>query len=677
MFNVVIVLCFGMVWSVFSYSQTFAYRSHTNASVAGYSMPYRLYVPDGYDPGKTYPLVVFLHGAGERGTDNTMQVDANRGARLWTETANQASHPCFVLAPQCPANKQWVNTNWSYGSYSTDKVSMSTELKMVKDIIETLMKNYKIDANELYITGLSMGGYGTWDFIVRYPDMFRAAVPICGAGDPTKAASIKNVNIWCFHSSDDGVVPVKGTRDMVQALNTAGGNVKYTEYTNWGHSSWVPAYDQPDLANWLFTDQVDENHSIRVSLVAPTHNAFVVQGSDLKIEANASSDSTEIQKVQFFANLTLLGEATTAPYSYDWTNTPAGLYSLTVKAFGMNGLSAISTSTSIVIGDGKPSVSLEIPTDPFFTINSTILLKAQASDFNGTITRVDFYLNDKLIGTDSTAPYTYAVANPPEGKPTIKVAATDNEDNTTFSPPAEITVLGYLPPQNPANVSPGLYYEYYEGVYSIIPELSKVDPLASGVVKNFNLSSRHRDDYFAFVFTGYITIPESGLYTFYTASDDGSKLYIDGYEVVNNDGAHGVVEASGSIPLAAGLHKIRVHFFEVGGGEVLDVYLKGPNVSKQKIPDSMLFFDSSWTSVSGHTSLIPLKLSSKEGEVNVEMPRTDRYVIKMYDSAGVKLLEQVVASDRFSIWHKQLVAGIYILTISNGKTIDSLKITVP
>lgn len=609
--NLTIAILLSIIGSGFVNAQTFEYRSHKNSAIASYSMPYRLFIPEDYDPGKTYPLVLFLHGAGERGNDNNIQVDANRGARLWAEAENQASHPCFVLSPQCPADKQWVNTNWSFGSYSINNVPMSTELKMVKDIIETLMTNYKIDVNQLYITGLSMGGYGTWDFIERYPDMFRAAAPICGAGDPSKAGLIKDVNIWCFHSSDDGTVPVSGTRDMVKALNTAGGNVKYTEYDNWGHASWIPAYDNPDLVSWMFTDSVETDKSIRVTLQQPVQNSFVFEGSDLQIEADASSDSTTIQKVQFFANLTLLGEDTDVPYSFNWENTPAGLYSLTAKAIGINGSVATSQSVSVIISDGNPIVSLAVPNEPFFTINSSILLKAEGYDYNGSITKVEFYLNDSIIATDTVAPFQFTLTNPAAGKPILKVAATDNDGNTSFSEAIEITVLDYIAPVTPVETAPGLKYEYHEGVYSIIPDLDSIYPIASGTISNFDLSPRLKDDYFAFIFNGLINIPESGTYTFYTASDDGSKLFIDGYEVVDNDGLHGVQEASGFIPLAAGMHRIVVSFFENAGGEVLEVNYKGPNTEKQPIPDSMLFIDLSPVAATG------VKLNLETAKINL------------------------------------------------------------
>ncbi|MBK6284637.1 MAG: hypothetical protein IPF54_20180 [Draconibacterium sp.] len=172
------------------------------------------------------------------------------------------------------------------------------------------------------------------------------------------------------------------------------------------------------------------------------------------------------------------------------------------------------------------------------------------------------------------------------------------EGNTTFLP-VEITVLDYLAPVNPVETAPKLKYEYHEGIYSILPDLDSIYPLATGIVSNFDLSPRLKDDYFAFIFSGLINIPESGAYTFYTASDDGSKLFIDGYEVVDNDGAHGVQEASGSIPLAAGMHRIVVSFFEIGGGEVLEVNYKGPNTEKQAIPDSILFIDLSPVAATG------------------------------------------------------------------------------
>lgn len=301
--KIVMVIYLSIVGTVLTHAQTFTYKSHTNANIAGYSMPYRLFVPAGYNANRSYPLVLFMHGAGERGTDNESHIAYNRGAKLWAETANQAVHPCFVLAPQCPADKQWVNTNWSYGSYSIDDIPVSNELLMVKDIIETLQTQYNIDASSLFVTGLSMGGYATWDFILRYPQMFKAAIPICGAGDPSKAERIRKLPLRVFHSSDDYVVPVAGSRDMVNAINQFGPNNRgsfYTEYTDQGHSAWVNAYNNPDLPGWLFTvppinlscnDTLVPNVSINPASLTIPVNSFVKLTASVTPDDNLCNNS--------------------------------------------------------------------------------------------------------------------------------------------------------------------------------------------------------------------------------------------------------------------------------------------------------------------------------------------------------------------------------------------------
>ncbi len=291
-----IAILLSIAGSGIAKAQSFGYKTHNNSSIADYSMPYRLFVPAGYDPNVSYPLVLFLHGAGERGTDNNAQLTANKGATLWAETANQTSYPCFVVAPQCPNDKQWVNTNWSYGSYSSDEIPISTELTMVKDILDTLETKYNIDTGKLYLTGLSMGGYGTWDFIVRYPGMFRAAIPICGAGDPSKASLLKNLPLRVFHSSDDGVVPVSGSREMVNAINQFGSSNRgdyYTEYTNQGHFSWVNAYNTEDLVPWLFTSTQIAllcNDSIVPDITINTSNLSTTVNSTIQLRATVTPD---------------------------------------------------------------------------------------------------------------------------------------------------------------------------------------------------------------------------------------------------------------------------------------------------------------------------------------------------------------------------------------------------
>ncbi|MDB5106752.1 MAG: esterase [Fibrobacteres bacterium] len=221
---------------------------------AGKTIVYRLFVPKNYQAGRKYPLMLTLHGAGERGSDDSLQLyhDFNR---MWASDSIQNAHPCFVVAPQCPKDSQWVNTPWAKGSYELDKITISEPMKSVVGILDSLEKEFNIDRDRVYLSGISMGGYGTWFLAMKYPTRFAAAVPVCGGADPRKAPDIAKLPIWTFHAEDDGTVPVAGTREMVAALKAAGSSVKYTEYPKAlgiNHASWVPAGKTPELVPWVF-----------------------------------------------------------------------------------------------------------------------------------------------------------------------------------------------------------------------------------------------------------------------------------------------------------------------------------------------------------------------------------------------------------------------------------------
>jgi poly(3-hydroxybutyrate) depolymerase len=377
---------------------------------AGNTLLYRLYKPKDYDPAKKYPLVLFLHGAGERGTDNRAQV---RDALHWARDEVQSANPSFILAPQCPPAKpavqvygtaktydqshndyaasagqwkayrvsldklpagprsfltfingarrqpappagdggaspkpvvsefrnvrvyedgadaaaidfhklafdkrqgagkstlsddgttltltgdlrvkapfaytvtpktvlafefrspegsqpglahavgldtdeffdfRWANMDWSAKAGGMAK-EPSVPLKLTLEALAALRKEFSVDEKRLYVTGLSMGGYGTWDVISRYPTLFAAAAPVCGGGDESVAPLIAKVPIWCFHGDADKTVPPERSRNMIEALRRAGGEPKYTEYPGVGHNSWDKAYAEPELATWLF-----------------------------------------------------------------------------------------------------------------------------------------------------------------------------------------------------------------------------------------------------------------------------------------------------------------------------------------------------------------------------------------------------------------------------------------
>lgn len=227
------------------------YEARTFKSAEG-DLKYRLLKPQDYDPNKKYPLVIFFHGAGERGDDNAKQLV--HGMKDFASAANRAKYPCFVVAPQCPNNKQWVEVPWSDDKHTMPKEA-SQPLKLSVALLDALEKEFSIDKDREYVTGLSMGGFGTWDLVQRYPDRFAAAAPVCGGGDTAGAKSLAKLPIWVFHGDNDTAVKTQRSRDMVAALKAAGSDVKYTEYKNTGHDSWSATYSDPKFMEWLFAQK--------------------------------------------------------------------------------------------------------------------------------------------------------------------------------------------------------------------------------------------------------------------------------------------------------------------------------------------------------------------------------------------------------------------------------------
>jgi len=217
-----------------------------------FMLPYRLLKPKAYDASQKYPLVIFLHGAGERGDDNQKQLV--HGMNDFASDEIMARYAAFVLAPQCPEGKKWSEVDWSSKS-SKLPAEISPALAATLKAADALQKEFSIDPKRIYITGLSMGGYGVWDALARRPELFAAAAPICSGGDPAFAAKMKDVPIWAFHGDDDKTVPVGRSREMIEALKAAGGRPKYTEYPGVGHNSWAQTYSDPALYEWLFAQR--------------------------------------------------------------------------------------------------------------------------------------------------------------------------------------------------------------------------------------------------------------------------------------------------------------------------------------------------------------------------------------------------------------------------------------
>lgn len=226
------------------------------------TLNYRILYPTKYDVNKKYPVVLLLHGAGERGSDNEAQL--KWGSELFTDSVNRTKYPAFVIFPQCPQDEFWAKIirdttrKDSLGSFRFDSEGpASKSLGLVENMIDSFAKTPQVNKEKIYVGGLSMGGMGTFELLWRKPKFFAAAFPICGGGDPSKVPIYaKKFPIWVFHGGSDPVVPVSNSRLMVNALKAAGAKVKYTEYPGVGHDSWKNAFAEPTLLSWLFSQKL-------------------------------------------------------------------------------------------------------------------------------------------------------------------------------------------------------------------------------------------------------------------------------------------------------------------------------------------------------------------------------------------------------------------------------------
>jgi len=197
------------------------------------NLNYLLYLPNDYSSSKqNFPLILFLHGAGERGDD--LELVKIHGIPKIVEQGQD--FPFIAISPQCPIDKWWVDP-WL--------------IEALNALLDQTIANYRVDESRVYLTGLSMGGFGTWYLSMAYPEKFAAIAPICGGGMPWMAFRIKDVPVWAFHGAIDPVVPVQRSEEIVEALKKIGGNVKFTVYPETGHDSWTETYNNPELYKWF------------------------------------------------------------------------------------------------------------------------------------------------------------------------------------------------------------------------------------------------------------------------------------------------------------------------------------------------------------------------------------------------------------------------------------------
>ncbi len=226
------------------------FEAKTFESKDGGKLLYREFASPGEDSETGVPLVIFFHGAGERGSDNTAQLKHSVGdIAAYLESSGQAG---IVVAPQCPEGKQWVDTPWGDWSH-TMPLDPSESMRLAIELIDSIVATRPVDPKRIYVTGLSMGGFATWDIVQRRPLFFAAAIPVCGGGDTAEARKLSGLPIWVTHGDRDTVVQTQRSRDMVAALREAGGRPIYTEFEDTGHNAWAPTYSNRAILDWLFS----------------------------------------------------------------------------------------------------------------------------------------------------------------------------------------------------------------------------------------------------------------------------------------------------------------------------------------------------------------------------------------------------------------------------------------
>lgn len=230
---------------------------------------YYLYSPGTLERGRTYPLILWLHGGLKSNGTGGPSLPRN----AFYDHGQQERNPCFVLRPVAVRGENWVSPRGAGTASHRLPPAPSPSMKLLVTLLEEIVRTHPVDRKRMIVCGASMGGYGTWDLITRHPDLFAAAIPICGGADPEKARLLSGMKIWAFHSADDRIVPVRGSREMCQALfeadggavresktdeatirSSSSGRLRYTEFTRGGHNAWDRALGDPGVIEWVFED---------------------------------------------------------------------------------------------------------------------------------------------------------------------------------------------------------------------------------------------------------------------------------------------------------------------------------------------------------------------------------------------------------------------------------------
>lgn len=251
--------CFGLITILFfqvsfvfaeSSSSQLAFSAETFTSTTGQQVPYRILLPENYDPKKSYPMMVWLHGRGESGNNNTSQI--NNGIEKFLEPEVHQKFPGIIVAPQCPANDEWTTMGSKYRTGEQHMTQQPTAIaKASFQLIEHLQKKYKVRTQSTSLVGLSMGGFAVTDWMARRPDLFKKGIAMSGGGDQSKAKILAQSQLWFFHGDKDPVIELSQSQEMVNVIRKNGGQPRLTVLSGRGHGPWKDLVIKPEVLSWL------------------------------------------------------------------------------------------------------------------------------------------------------------------------------------------------------------------------------------------------------------------------------------------------------------------------------------------------------------------------------------------------------------------------------------------
>ncbi|WP_106294752.1 dienelactone hydrolase family protein [Arcticibacter pallidicorallinus] len=250
----ILMLCLS---ATYLRAQDFSRYERTVFITEGDTLPYRILFPESFNSSKKYPVIFFLHGRGESGSNNEDQL--RNGGSLFLKPEFRTTYPCIVIAPQCPADSYWSNVKISTDTagkrhFSFRKKGKPTKaMRMLLGLVDRILEKPFVDSSQIYAGGLSMGGMGTFELLRRKQGVFAAAFAICGGDDPSNVKKYDDVSLWIFHGGKDDIVAPEFSEDIVRKLRKRNADLKFSLYPEANHNSWDPAFAEPDLMSWLFS----------------------------------------------------------------------------------------------------------------------------------------------------------------------------------------------------------------------------------------------------------------------------------------------------------------------------------------------------------------------------------------------------------------------------------------